>query len=312
MPSAPTASGKQRVSELLWPGTARVGATFPGDKRTTPTRSSSREVMLQQTQVDRVVPRYLRWLERWPNVEALAAAPAADVIVEWQGLGYNRRAVSLHRGGADGRRARLARRPDGATRASARIRPRRSRNFAFGRRCCPSTRTSAVSRSGPARASTRLARRRSSISARRSAWRGSPAASACPLAAVALRAAGATSRFGGSRRSRARFASAAQSPCARCGRERQRTTRGDRLAAARRARRVADDGRRAPACLDAVRAALRPGRRDPRRRPVKPSRSVVVARTLTSPSPIAACRRARISSRWAAIRGASPTGRSRR
>jgi A/G-specific adenine glycosylase len=55
------------------------------------------EVMSQQTQVERVVPRWERWLERWPTVEALAAAPAADVIREWQGLGYNRRALSLHR-----------------------------------------------------------------------------------------------------------------------------------------------------------------------------------------------------------------------
>src|SRR5206468_883670 len=55
------------------------------------------EVMLQQTQVDRVVPRYLAWLERWPTVESLAAAARTDVIREWQGLGYNRRAVSLHR-----------------------------------------------------------------------------------------------------------------------------------------------------------------------------------------------------------------------
>jgi A/G-specific adenine glycosylase len=55
------------------------------------------EVMLQQTQVERVVPRYLAWLERWPTAEALAAAPLGDVIREWQGLGYNRRAVSLHR-----------------------------------------------------------------------------------------------------------------------------------------------------------------------------------------------------------------------
>jgi A/G-specific adenine glycosylase len=55
------------------------------------------EVMLQQTQVERVVPRYLAWLERWPTVDALAAAPAADVIRDWQGLGYNRRAVNLHR-----------------------------------------------------------------------------------------------------------------------------------------------------------------------------------------------------------------------
>ncbi|CAN5787801.1 hypothetical protein BH20ACT14_BH20ACT14_00300 [soil metagenome] len=55
------------------------------------------EVMLQQTQVERVVPRYLAWLERWPSVESLAAASAAEVIREWQGLGYNRRALSLHR-----------------------------------------------------------------------------------------------------------------------------------------------------------------------------------------------------------------------
>src|SRR5207253_6068547 len=58
------------------------------------------EVMLQQTQVDRVVPRYLRWLERWPTAAALAAATPAEVILEWQGLGYNRRAVSLHRAAA--------------------------------------------------------------------------------------------------------------------------------------------------------------------------------------------------------------------
>ncbi len=55
------------------------------------------EVMLQQTQVDRVVPRYLAWLERWPTIDALAATPVGDVIREWQGLGYNRRAVNLHR-----------------------------------------------------------------------------------------------------------------------------------------------------------------------------------------------------------------------
>jgi A/G-specific adenine glycosylase len=55
------------------------------------------EVMLQQTQVDRVVPRYVEWLERWPTIELLAASPIADVIRAWQGLGYNRRAVNLHR-----------------------------------------------------------------------------------------------------------------------------------------------------------------------------------------------------------------------
>ena len=55
------------------------------------------EVMLQQTQVERVVPRYVRWLERWPTADSLAAAPRSEVIREWQGLGYNRRAVNLQR-----------------------------------------------------------------------------------------------------------------------------------------------------------------------------------------------------------------------
>jgi A/G-specific adenine glycosylase len=55
------------------------------------------EVMLQQTQVARVVPRWRDWLERWPTVEALAGAPRSEVIRAWDGLGYNRRAVYLHR-----------------------------------------------------------------------------------------------------------------------------------------------------------------------------------------------------------------------
>jgi A/G-specific adenine glycosylase len=55
------------------------------------------EVMLQQTQVARVVPRYLAWLDRWPTVATLAAATPAEVITAWSGLGYNRRAVLLHR-----------------------------------------------------------------------------------------------------------------------------------------------------------------------------------------------------------------------
>lgn len=55
------------------------------------------EVMLQQTQVTRVDGRWQRWLERFPTAVALAAAPAADVLDEWQGLGYNRRALAVHR-----------------------------------------------------------------------------------------------------------------------------------------------------------------------------------------------------------------------
>jgi A/G-specific adenine glycosylase len=55
------------------------------------------EIMLQQTQAERVIPRYRAWLARWPTVDRLAAAPPADAIREWQGLGYNRRALNLHR-----------------------------------------------------------------------------------------------------------------------------------------------------------------------------------------------------------------------
>ncbi|MGN0070942.1 MAG: adenine glycosylase [Atopobiaceae bacterium] len=54
------------------------------------------EVMLQQTQVARVLGRWERWLERFPDVEALAQAPTSLVLEEWQGMGYNRRALALH------------------------------------------------------------------------------------------------------------------------------------------------------------------------------------------------------------------------
>ncbi|HEU5489351.1 MAG TPA: A/G-specific adenine glycosylase, partial [Gaiellaceae bacterium] len=80
---------------LAWYGTS--ARHLPWRRTRDPYAILVSEVMLQQTQVERVVPRYLAWLERWPNVDALAAATAADVIREWQGLGYNRRAVNLHR-----------------------------------------------------------------------------------------------------------------------------------------------------------------------------------------------------------------------
>jgi A/G-specific adenine glycosylase len=81
-----------------------LSAWFAGHSRNLPWRHTRdpyailvSEVMLQQTQVARVVPRYLAWLERWPNPESLASAAPADAIREWQGLGYNRRALHLHR-----------------------------------------------------------------------------------------------------------------------------------------------------------------------------------------------------------------------
>ena len=53
------------------------------------------EIMLQQTQAPRVVPKYLSFLKKFPNVTALANAQLSDVLAEWQGLGYNRRALYL-------------------------------------------------------------------------------------------------------------------------------------------------------------------------------------------------------------------------
>lgn len=53
------------------------------------------EVMLQQTQVSRVDGRWQRWIARFPSIDTLAAASAAEVLEEWQGLGYNRRALSV-------------------------------------------------------------------------------------------------------------------------------------------------------------------------------------------------------------------------
>lgn len=54
------------------------------------------EVMLQQTRVETVEPRYLQFLERFPTVEALAAASEEEVLAQWSGLGYYRRARQLH------------------------------------------------------------------------------------------------------------------------------------------------------------------------------------------------------------------------
>ena len=80
---------------LAWFG--ENGRDLPWRRTRDPYAILVSEIMLQQTQVERVIPRYLRWLERWPTADALAAASTRDVILEWQGLGYNRRAVSLHR-----------------------------------------------------------------------------------------------------------------------------------------------------------------------------------------------------------------------
>jgi len=89
------------VEDLLLAWFAEHGRDLPWRKTSDPYAILVSEVMSQQTQMERVLPRWHRWLERWPTVESLAAAPAADAISEWQGLGYNRRALSLHRAAQD-------------------------------------------------------------------------------------------------------------------------------------------------------------------------------------------------------------------
>ncbi|HUY71235.1 MAG TPA: A/G-specific adenine glycosylase [Gaiellaceae bacterium] len=85
------------MREMLLDWYRQHGRELPWRRTRDPYAILVSEVMLQQTQVERVVPRWTRWLERWPTIDALAAASAAEVIVEWMGLGYNRRALNLHR-----------------------------------------------------------------------------------------------------------------------------------------------------------------------------------------------------------------------
>jgi A/G-specific adenine glycosylase len=68
----------------------------PG-KRANPYRVWLSEIMLQQTTVKAVIPYYLKFLARWPTVEALASAPLDDVLAAWAGLGYYSRARNLHK-----------------------------------------------------------------------------------------------------------------------------------------------------------------------------------------------------------------------
>ena len=75
---------------------AENGRDLPWRRTQDPYAILVSEVMLQQTQVSRVIPRWVAWLERWPSPTALAAASPGEVIRAWQGLGYNRRALNLH------------------------------------------------------------------------------------------------------------------------------------------------------------------------------------------------------------------------
>jgi A/G-specific adenine glycosylase len=74
----------------------RYGRDLPWRQTTDPYHILVSEVMLQQTQVDRVLPKYAEWLEKYPTLEALAGAAEADVSATWRPLGYNIRPRRLH------------------------------------------------------------------------------------------------------------------------------------------------------------------------------------------------------------------------
>ncbi len=77
---------KKNKRDLPW---RRSGAT--------PYQILVSEIMLQQTQVDRVIPKYKHFIKQFPTFAALARAKQKDVLIAWQGLGYNRRALNLKR-----------------------------------------------------------------------------------------------------------------------------------------------------------------------------------------------------------------------
>jgi A/G-specific adenine glycosylase len=75
---------------------------LPWRKTKDPYKILVSEMMLQQTQVSRVIPKYKSWMKRFPSMRALAKASVRDVLMEWQGLGYNRRALYLKKTAEEG------------------------------------------------------------------------------------------------------------------------------------------------------------------------------------------------------------------
>jgi len=87
----------RKFRNIIWDFYKKHGRhDLPWRMTTDPYRILVSEVMLQQTQVERVRGYYAAWLKKFPSIRALAAAPLADVLTSWQGLGYNRRAKMLH------------------------------------------------------------------------------------------------------------------------------------------------------------------------------------------------------------------------
>lgn len=85
------------LPSMLLPWVDRELRDLPWRRTRDPWAVLVAETMLQQTQVSRVEGRWVRFLERFPDPASCAAAPAADLLREWAGLGYNRRALMLHR-----------------------------------------------------------------------------------------------------------------------------------------------------------------------------------------------------------------------
>jgi A/G-specific adenine glycosylase len=90
---APPDRRRFRQRLLTWYG--RHGRDLPWRKTDDPYHILVSEIMLQQTQVDRVLPKYAEWLEKYPSLDALAAAPERDVTQTWRPLGYNIRPKRL-------------------------------------------------------------------------------------------------------------------------------------------------------------------------------------------------------------------------
>ena len=82
---------------LIWDYYYLHERKFPWRETTNPYQILVSEIMLQQTQAIRVVPKYLAFLIRFPTAEALAVAPVSELLEAWQGLGYNRRCLALQR-----------------------------------------------------------------------------------------------------------------------------------------------------------------------------------------------------------------------
>lgn len=95
-PISVSSGHKRKFRERLLKWYAQHGRDLPWRKTVEPYEVLVSEIMLQQTQVDRVLPKYQEWLVRYPTMEDLARAPLSDVKKAWYPLGYNIRPVRLH------------------------------------------------------------------------------------------------------------------------------------------------------------------------------------------------------------------------